>query len=156
MVNIFLEKSYTKCDGGASSRPFSEKLKLTISLGQWCKVLYSLFYSMASWGLLKYIETKLQIACFHLILIFLKNKMNSATSLPASFSTQFLKKNTSLLHSINWPNLIDWLSLLWEIFGNMCIATVFKPGCDVMNFEVKFIFLIKPFFLDDQKVMTKT
>ena len=34
MRNIFLEKSYTKCDGETSPRPFSEKLKLSISLNQ--------------------------------------------------------------------------------------------------------------------------
>ena len=43
MRNIFLEKSYTKCDGETSPRPFSEKLKLSISLDQQSKVLYSLF-----------------------------------------------------------------------------------------------------------------
>ena len=32
MRNIFLEKSYTKCDGETSPRHFSEKLKLNISL----------------------------------------------------------------------------------------------------------------------------
>ena len=32
--NIFLEKSFTKCGGETSPRPFSEKLKLTISLDQ--------------------------------------------------------------------------------------------------------------------------
>ena len=34
MRNIFLEKSYIKCDGETSTRPFSEKLKLSISLDQ--------------------------------------------------------------------------------------------------------------------------
>ena len=34
MRNIFLEKSYTKCDGETSPRPFSEKLKLSISMDQ--------------------------------------------------------------------------------------------------------------------------
>ena len=34
MRNIFLEKSYTKCGGETSLRPFSEKLKLSISLDQ--------------------------------------------------------------------------------------------------------------------------
>ena len=34
MRNIFLEKSYTKCGGETSPRPFSEKLKLNISLDQ--------------------------------------------------------------------------------------------------------------------------
>ena len=43
MRNIFRETSYTKCDREASSRPFSEKLKLTTSLDQLPKVLYSLF-----------------------------------------------------------------------------------------------------------------
>ena len=42
MNNIFLEKSYTKCDGETSPRPFSENLKLSISLDQYSKVLYSL------------------------------------------------------------------------------------------------------------------
>ena len=43
MRNIFLEKPYTKCGGETNSRPFSEKLKLGISLDQQSKVLYSLF-----------------------------------------------------------------------------------------------------------------
>ena len=34
MRNIFLEKSYTNCDGETSPRPLSEKLKLSISLDQ--------------------------------------------------------------------------------------------------------------------------
>ena len=34
MRNIFLEKSYTKCGGETSPRPFSEKLQLSISLDQ--------------------------------------------------------------------------------------------------------------------------
>ena len=34
MKKIFLEKSYTKCDGIAVPRPFSKILKLSISLAQ--------------------------------------------------------------------------------------------------------------------------
>ena len=34
MGKIFLEKSYTKCDGETSPRPFSENSKLSISLDQ--------------------------------------------------------------------------------------------------------------------------
>ena len=37
----------------------------------------------------------------------------------------------------------------------MCIAIVRKPGCEVMNFEVTSMFLTKPFFLLDQKFVTK-
>ena len=43
MKNIFLRKSCTKCGGETSHIPFSEKLKLSISLDQKSKVLYSLF-----------------------------------------------------------------------------------------------------------------
>ena len=40
MKKIFPEKSYTKC---GEERPFSKKSKLSISLDQYFKVLYSLF-----------------------------------------------------------------------------------------------------------------
>ena len=39
--NIFLEKSCTECGRETSPRPFSEKLKLSISLNQLSKVLYN-------------------------------------------------------------------------------------------------------------------
>ena len=41
-------------------------------------------------------------------------------------------------------------------YWTMCIAIVSEPGCDVMSFKINLIFLIKPFFLYDQKVVTKT
>ena len=37
MRNIFLEKLYTKCGGETIPRPFTEKLKLSISLDQYSK-----------------------------------------------------------------------------------------------------------------------
>ena len=43
MRNIFLEQSYSKCGRETSLRLFSEKLKLSLSLNQQSKVLYSLF-----------------------------------------------------------------------------------------------------------------
>ena len=42
MRNIVLEKLYVKCGGKTISRPFFKKLKLSISLDQLSKVLYSL------------------------------------------------------------------------------------------------------------------
>ena len=42
MRKIFLEKSYTKCGGETIPRPFSQKLKLSISLNQLPRVLNSL------------------------------------------------------------------------------------------------------------------
>ena len=43
LTSIFIETSYTECGGETSPRPFSEKSKLSISLDQQAKVLYSLF-----------------------------------------------------------------------------------------------------------------
>ena len=74
---------------------------------------------------------------------------------PAHFVYEFSTKMFLMLYSINLPNFIAWLPLLLDILGNICIAIVFKPGCDVMDFEINFTFLIEPFFLHDQKVMTK-
>ena len=84
--NIFLEKSYQKCCGETSPRPSSEKLKLSISLDQYSKVLSVCFYCMASQGISKYIEIKMQTTCFHLILGFFKKLKRSGTSLVARFS----------------------------------------------------------------------
>ena len=75
---------------------------------------------------------------------------------PAHFVYDFSTKMFLMLYSINWPNFIAWLPLLLEILGNMCIAIVYYPGCDVMDFEVNLIFLIEQFFLHAQKAMTKT
>ena len=43
MRNIFLGKLYTKYDRETILRPFSKRSKLSISLGQYSKVLYILF-----------------------------------------------------------------------------------------------------------------
>ena len=75
---------------------------------------------------------------------------------PAHFAYDFLTKMFLMLYSMNYPNFIACYSLLLGILGNMCIAIVCYPCCDVMDFEINLIFLTEPFFLHDQKVMTKT
>ena len=74
---------------------------------------------------------------------------------PAHFVYDSSTKMFLMLYSINWPNLIGWLPLLFEILDNICSAIVCYPGCN-MDFEINHIFLIKMFFLHDKKVMTKT
>ena len=59
---------------------------------------------------------------------------------PAQLVYDFSTKMFLMLHSTNRPNFIAWLSLLLEI----------------LDFEINLIFLIEPFILHDQKVMTKT
>ena len=68
---------------------------------------------------------------------------------PAHFVYDFSTKMFLMLYSSNWPKFL-------EILDIMCIAIVCSPGCDVMDFEIKFIFLIESFFLHDEKLMTKT
>ena len=53
MRNIFVEKSYTKCDGETVPRPFSKKPKLSIPLHQKSKVQYSLLLSYAKFKNIK-------------------------------------------------------------------------------------------------------
>ena len=99
------------------------------------------FYCMASWGLSKCIETKLQNACFHLKLSFLKKVKRGLelVSLP-HFLHNFWRKISLLLYPINWPNFIVWLPLVCEILDNLCIAIVCKPGCAVMNLKLTLSF----------------
>ena len=60
-----------------------------------------------------------------------------------------------MFYSINWPKFIIWLALLLEILGNVCIASVYLPGSDVINLGIKLIFLINRFFCMTKKSRKK-
>ena len=111
------------------------------------------FYCISSWGL-HILKLSCRPPTFTSFKAFLKNKKRSGTSLPVTLY-YFWRKIFSFLYSCTWPNFVVWLPLLHEILGDICIAIVCYPGCDVMNFEINLIFLIKQFFLHDQKVTTK-
>ena len=66
MRNIFLEKSYTKCGGEASPRPFYKKSKLSISLDQQSEIKFA-FIVCPSRSLPTDIKTKVLTAWFYLI-----------------------------------------------------------------------------------------
>ena len=74
---------------------------------------------------------------------------------PPHFMYGFSRKIFLMLHSINWPNFIVWLPLLLDILGNMCIVMVRFPVCDVINFKINLIFLIKSFFCMTEKSRRK-
>ena len=67
----------------------------------------------------------------------------------------FFKKN--IFHVIFYwlTKIIVLLSLLLGILGNKCIGIVCFPDCEVINFEINRIFLIKPFFHMTKKSKTK-
>ena len=58
--NIFLEKSYTKCGAKTISDPFLNVLQFA--------------FLFSSWGLSKYIESKMRTTCFYFMKSFLKDK----------------------------------------------------------------------------------
>ena len=122
MRNVFLEKSYAKCDCKSFPRSISEQLKLSISLDYWYTVC---FYCMPSWRLLKHIETILQTTFFYLILSFFKKTWSvlGGVSVP-HFPHNFWRKIFLLLYSVNWPSFIIRLPLLHQILVSMCIAIV--------------------------------
>ena len=61
-----------------------------------------------------------------------------------------------LLYTINWPNFFFWLSLLFEILGNMCIEIICFQVYDVIGFENNFSFLVKSFFYLTKKSRKKS
>ena len=74
---------------------------------------------------------------------------------PSYFVNDFSRKMFLILRSIKCPNFIVWLHLLLEILGNKCITIFCKPGCDVKNFVINLIFLIKPFCYITKKLRQK-
>ena len=73
---------------------------------------------------------------------FFKIKGRSGTSLSGSFLHDFWRK--IFICCILIIDKVS-LSLILEIFDNMCIATLCFPVYDVINFEINLSFLIKPF-----------
>ena len=122
MRNIFLEKSYTKCGRESSPRPFSKNQSWAYHWINSLKVYKICTYCIPSWGLLKYIKTKLRPLTTTLYKALLKSQRKPGASLPASFLHDFWRKMFLLLCSINWPNVIVWFLLLREKLGNMCIV----------------------------------
>ena len=123
------------------------------------------------WGKSKWPTPYFQYILIDLNLAYNKNKLykNLGYWLRDMSNFDFLKKGLGIVsraHFVydfsrkkflmfNWPDFIVWLLLFLEILGNMCIAIVCFPGCDVINFEINLIFLIKPFFYMIKKLRQK-
>ena len=78
-----------------------------------------------SWGLPKYIETKVLTICFYLLWNFFERKKRCGleeVSL-AHFLYVFWRKIFLMIYS-NWQNWIAWMLLLLQILGDTCIENV--------------------------------
>ena len=107
---------------------------------------------MKSCGLSKYNKTMLQTTCFHLILSFLKIKRSLELVSMCHFLHNFWRKIFPLLYSINWPNFIVWLPLVWEIWAT-CVLQLFVNQVVtswILKLTLSFSSIIFPFFLHDQ------
>ena len=62
------------------------------------------------------------------------------------FIHDFERKICLMWYSFNWHNFIIWFPFLLKILVNMCIAIVCVPDCDIINFEINLIFLVKLYF----------
>ena len=109
-----------------------------------------------------------------LVLIYYKNKLNKTSNywfrdiinflekileivfFLLYFVYDFSRKMFLMLQSINWPNFIASLPLFLEVLGSMYIVIVCHPSCDVINFRIKLISLIKPFFCTTKKSRHKS
>ena len=124
--HLFFEKSYKKCGGETSPRLFSEKLKLSISLDHSLTFCTVYFYCMTSWGLSKYIETRLQTTCFHLILgFFLKQWEEVWNQSPCLifhiiFEGKYFSCYVLLLHQISLSGC-----LYFDKYWTICILQLF-------------------------------
>ena len=89
---------------------------------------------------------------------FIFFRKETRNSIWFAFCVWFFKKKMFLmLCSIKWINFIAWLPLLLEILVNMCIVIASWSGCDLINFGINLIFLIKSFYtnLIDRKFKSK-
>ena len=69
-------------------------------------------------------------------------KSNLCTLSPSDFLVNFLGYTRRKLTKSG--SFIVWLPFIREILSNMSIVIICKPGCDVINFKINIIFLIKP------------
>ena len=116
--NIFL-KTYTQNVAGKQfPDPF---LKDQNSTYLWISRLKFYTVCLPSFGLSKYIETKLQTTSFHLISNFLKLERCLELVFLSHLLHDFRRKDFLVLYSINWSNPIVWLSLLREICLYFCL-----------------------------------
>ena len=91
--NILLEKFGNE----TIPRPLSKKSKLSTSLDQQCKVLNSLILLNTSLWTIKILKLSGRSLAFFSCKAFLTTKKKFGTSLPASCSASFLKKNIYII-----------------------------------------------------------
>ena len=142
--------------GNQARNPFLKNQVFIISLDQRSKVSYNLFLLCVQF---EDCQSILKWRC-HLLLLHI-NKKGFGASLPALFCACFLKKNISSgkFYQLTKSHCLIAFTFCFCFYsfisGNMSIAIVFLPACDVMNFEICLTFLVNLFSYNIKKVGTK-
>ena len=131
------------------------------------------FLKNQNWAYLLIKSLKFDVVCFYCVTIkgyrnmlklradhftlkaFSKKWKSSGISLPASFSAWLMKKNVSLpvFYQLTKFYCLGAFTS-WDIMQYV-YCNCLRPGCDVINFKINLVFLIKTFFLLNQKVKTR-
>ena len=120
---------------------------MTLQTRQKIVTIHILFYISRSIGKKK--RKFSQLIEYNMKNIFLEKLYDCGLS--NSFSACFLKKNIFHVIFINWSKFIEWLLLLLELLGNMCMAIICCPVRDVINIEINLSFLVKAYFYITKK-----
>ena len=139
---MLFSKNLTQNLGRTSSTPFSKKSKLSISLYQTVSnFIQFVFIVFPSRRLPDVIKLKCWPLVFASYRAFSKIKERLELVFLPQFLYDFWRKIFLMLYSINWTNLITWLSLFLEILGTMCIAIICFLVYDAKNFGITLAFL---------------
>ena len=122
--NTFLQKLCEKWGKMTSSRLLFIFLKSLIH-GESKKLSLNKFWQPSTCHAIKtnYIKLQTKYWSRDMLNFNFSEKGLELVSLPHSVY-DFSREMLFMLHSINWSNLIVWLSLLLEILGNMCVTIV--------------------------------
>ena len=139
---MFLQKSYRKCGRETSSKPLSVFLKSFI----WGKSKWSAVY-------IQNISITLNLLCnknksYKTLVYWSWDMLNSDFSekvlgivSPSHFANDFSRKMFLRLYNYQ----IAWLPLLLRYWAIFVLSIICFPDCDVINFQINLIFLIRPF-----------
>ena len=133
MRNIFLEKSSTKYVGKTSPTPFSEKLKLSVSLNQWSKSFIQFAFIVCQ---VEGYRNTLKLSCEPLLFTsyqtFQKNIKRSGTSLPCFvfciiFEERYFPCYILLIDQVSFSGclyfVVYWAICELQLFVNQVVAS---------------------------------
>ena len=106
---------------------------------------YNIFQQLSTWHAVKANYINFQIVDPEICTILSFQKRVQKQFFHHISSMTFQEKCFSCYYIL----LTDQISLsccLVKLLGNMCIAIVYFPRCDVINYEINVIFSIRPFF----------